>query len=158
MNPHDSAVTVDCYKRASTLGQPVDSVIERVRDYEQRGVIAGYTIQGWPDQISLTEDSGAASLRDQYETFQAWADEHGVSLAPAFTRRERTSLVRDTPETVLVLPVLCFGIRIDGTLASVVPHCTGTETYTVAAALDDIERYGRPKLSMATPSSSSAAD
>jgi hypothetical protein len=58
-----------------------------------------------------------------------------VSLCPGFTVRERASLVDERTMTVLVPPVLCLAIHVDGELSEVAPHRTDTATYTVEDAL-----------------------
>lgn len=139
MTPLQPAVTIDCFVRASALAEPIDAVIERLRDCETRDVIDELTVEAWPAEIGLT-DVPENSIGARYELFETWADRNDVSLGPAFATRERTTLVDGEPDTVLVLPVLCLAVHVDDTLANVVPHRTGTMTYTVEDALADLER------------------
>lgn len=139
MTQSGSAITVDCFVRVSQLIEPVDTNIKALKNFEQRGLIDELDVTGWPDEIALTDGPTDAEIIAHYERFRTWADRHGVSLQPAFTQRDRTTLVSDTAETVLVLPVVCLVIHIDGRLVSVVPHSTETTTYTIEKALADLE-------------------
>ena len=132
-------VTVDCYVRAPSLAEPVDEVITRVRAYEQQGTIDGLAVEAWPNEVCLSGETEGGSVHEQYERFERWAGERGVSLEPAFTRRERTTLVSDETETVLVLPVACLAVSVDGELVRLAPCSVNGETYTISDALADIE-------------------
>lgn len=137
MTRHTPHVAVDCYVRASAAQDPVDDVLDTVHEYADAGSVDELSVGVWPDRIRLGDDDAGAVI-DDYERFQSWADTDGVSLEPAFTRRTRTTLPRDDPDTFLVLPVVCLAVRVDGDLVTVAPHTTGTTTYTVADALSDV--------------------
>lgn len=141
MPSDQSTVSIDCYVRASTLVEPVNNTIEILRDYNQRGVFTELTIEAWPAEVPLTDETDASENVARYERFQGWADTHGVDLQPAFSTRDRTTLLSDTPETVLVLPMICLAIHMDGQLVSVVPHSTDMATYTVEDALTALEEF-----------------
>jgi hypothetical protein len=123
--------------------KPGDAIIELLHEYDEKGFIDELEVKLWPEKICLTSDTGESSVLDHYDRFQTWADDSGVSLEPAFIRRERTPLVSDDSDTVLVLPVLCLAIRVDGELVCVAPHSTETTAYTVKDALADIESLPR---------------
>jgi hypothetical protein len=138
-------VTLDCYVRATAAGVLVDDISDTLHTCNEGGLLDELTVEFWPDEIRLTDDTEETAVRAHYRQFQAWAESEGVSLEPAFTRRERTTPVSDGSDTVLVLPVLCLAIRIDGELVSVAPHTTGTTPYTVMDALADIQSLPRLK-------------
>lgn len=138
MSTATPAITVECYVRVSSLVAPVDSTVETLRTYAATGQIDELRVESWPDEISLTGEKADDAVLERFETFRTWADRHSVQLSPAFSIRERTTLVSDTASTVLVLPIVCLAIRVDGELASVVPHATATTTYTVSDALTDL--------------------
>ena len=152
-----SAITVDCYVRAASVVPPVDEFIETLRDYDQQGVIDDLTVGGWPDEVVLTTDTEVPPPIAQYRRFQTWAEQTDVSLRPSFTIRERTSLVSDQPKTILVPPVLCLAIHVNGELGTVVPHKSDTTTYTVEDALADLAALDRDSPAR-PPISDSAAE
>lgn len=139
MNVDYPQVTIDCYVRAQAAGIFVNDVIDTVRSYEEAGLLSECAVEFWPNEIRLLDDTAGTDVRAQYREFQAWADSEGVSLEPAFTRRKRTTLVSDDAESVLVLPVLCLAIRVNGELVRVAPHATESGSYTVTDALADVE-------------------
>lgn len=142
MTFHQSAVNVVCYVRTSALVEPVDSTVETLREYNRQGVIAGLSVEAWPDEVALTEDTDHP-FTAHYELFQSWADDRGVDLSPAFMTRERTTLVNDTPETVIVFPMICLVIHLDQELESVIPHKSALGTYTISDALVDLKDFDR---------------
>jgi len=133
--PH---VAVDCYVRASTMAAPVGGLVETLSEYDEEGIVDELAIEIWPEEVSLAADTKKQPALDRYDRLRAWADDRGVSLEPAFARRERTSLANDGSDAVLVFPMVCLAVRVDGKLVSVAPHSTATGTYTVADALADI--------------------
>lgn len=134
-----SAVAVHCYVRASSLVAPVDATVERLREFDRTGAIDELRIEAWPDEVPLDGGAEHADVLGRFEAFRDWADRFGASVEPAFDVRERTTLVADESESVLVLPVVCLSIHVDGRLASVVPHLEGGTAYTVDDALADLE-------------------
>lgn len=154
--PH-ARVAVDCFVRASTLVDQVDSIIERLRDYETHGVIDDLTVEVWPDEIELTA-TPENSILARYELFNAWADQNDVDLEPAFTTREQTTVVDDEPATMLVLPVVCLAVHVGGILTNVVPHRISAKTYTVEQALEDLETLDRLPAPMPTTTDDAAAE
>jgi hypothetical protein len=150
----DSQVALDCYVRATAAGVFVDDIVRTVHSYEEEGLLEECAVRFWPDEIRLIDDTEETPIITQYRQFQAWADREGVSLEPAFTRRERTTLVSDDSDTVLVLPVVCLAIRVDGELVRVAPHTTGSTPYTVRDALADISSLsGSPEITVLSPDS-----
>lgn len=139
MSRHQTRVSIDCYVRPSVLTERADRIIETLRKYNECGVLTDLTEKTWPAEVPLADEAAASEIVAHYDLFQKWADLHGVSLAPAFTTRDQTTLVSDDPHPVLVLPMICLAIHLDGRLASVVPHSTKTTTYTVEDALTDLE-------------------
>lgn len=131
----DPHTAVECHFRATVPLGSVEGTLKTLREYERAGVVDELSVGTWPHEISLTEETaGEAALRS-YERFRTWADDEGVSLGPRFVRRERSTLTEDAGDVVLVLPVLCLSVSVDGELLSVAPHSTETETYTVEDAL-----------------------
>lgn len=145
MIPVQSATGVDvaCHVRATSLVAPVDETVERLREFTDEGVVDDLTVETWPDEVVIDEETEDDPAVERYRRFGEWAEDADVSLRPAFTVRERTTLVEDRPKTALVLPVCCLAVYRDGELACVAPHRDGDETYTVDDALADLERGTR---------------
>lgn len=143
MPSDQSDVSIDCYVRASTLVEPINTTIKTLRDYNQLGALAELTVEAWPAEVPLTDEGDASEIVARYRRFQRWADTHGVDIQPAFTIRDQTTLLSDTPETVLVLPMMCLVIYLNERLVSVVPHSTDLTTYTVGDVLTDLEEFER---------------
>lgn len=141
MSHRQVAVAVDCFVRASSLVEPVDRTIQTLREYDRTNVIEDLEVRAWPDEIPLTDATEDSDVVMRHRLFQAWADENDVRLEPAFAKRQRTSLVSDETETVLVLPVMCLAIHVDGELTDLAPHRMGATTYTVDDALFDLRGY-----------------
>jgi len=136
-------VALDCYVRAEAAGVFVDDIINTIHSYEEEGLVEECAVEFWPNEIRLMDDTERTDVLAHYRQFQAWADGEDVSLKPAFTRRERTTMGSDDSETVLVLPVSCLAIRADRELVHVAPHTTESMPYRVTDALADIQSLSR---------------
>lgn len=134
-------VAVDCHVRPSLFVEPVDETIETLREYDERKVVDDLAIEPWPDSVRLGDSGGNEGFRECYEEFRRWADGRDVSLEPGFLRRQQTTLVSEGRDTILTPPVVCLAVHVDGELASVAPHNTGTTVYTVEDALADIAGF-----------------
>lgn len=137
MSDH-TGISIDCFARGSTLVAPVDDTVATLREYERRGLVDDVTFTTWPDEVVLTGERGQDRLVARYHQFRAWADRVGVSLEPAFTLRERTTLLREGTTVSLVVPVLCVAVAVDGELRCVAPYRAGPRTYSVQDALADV--------------------
>lgn len=137
------AITITCHVRASSLVEPVDTTVERLCAFESSGAVDEVRVEAWPAEVPLEMSSEDSEIVDRYDSFRRWADRCGVDLEPAFTVRHRRTLVSEGTDAVLVLPVVCLAISVDGELASVVPHDDGETTYTVDDALADVEALDR---------------
>lgn len=131
-------VTVECYLRGSMFAGLIADTVGALREHNNTGTIDGLTIEVWPDEVRLSDGTASEPVVERYDRFREWADEHGVSLEPAFRRTERTVPVIDTVETVLELPVVCLTVRVGGDIEVVAPHSTEHTTYTVEDAIADI--------------------
>lgn len=128
-------VSLTCYTRPTSLTAPVDETITTLRTATQTEIIDELTIQGWPAEVPLDETSPHTDIVACYERFREWAAQRDACIHPPFAIRERTTLSSDTTEQMLVLPVFCLAIHIDGHLRTVIPHETETRTITVADTL-----------------------
>jgi hypothetical protein len=137
-------VDVDCHVRATASGVLVDDTIDRLHSFEEVGLINELNVEYWPDEIRLTEGTEETAILGHYRQFLAWGHDEGVSIEPAFTRRERSLSMSDDSEKILVLPVVCVSIRVEDELVCFAPHSTETTAYTVTDALANIESLPRP--------------
>lgn len=131
-------IQVTCHSRTTSLPTPVEDRITALRSLAGRGILDELSFRTWPSEVSLSTPAGAGSVVERFERFLDWAEHHGVSIQPPFAVRDRTTLIHDSTETILVCPVVCLAISLDGRLASVVPHRTGTTNYSVDDALADL--------------------
>ncbi|MFC6940360.1 HTH domain-containing protein [Salinirubellus sp. GCM10025818] len=140
MSPSRPPVTVECYARTAPQGTSIEDTLDTLREYRDRGVIEDVSFEVWPDEVALEGYAEETPIVDRYRRFRSWAEGVDVSLRPAFTVRERGSLIDDRTDAALVLPERCLAVRVDGELATVAPHRADGTTYTAEDALADIER------------------
>lgn len=136
----DTPLSVSCFVRSTAVYQDVDDIISRVRRLEERGEIGPSKVTPWPRALRLTDQTKNNLAYVHYREFQSWADDiAGVSLEPAFSIRDRTTLANDRTEKILHLPVVCVAIyHEDDELVCVAPHSHTTGPYTVGSALSDL--------------------
>lgn len=127
-------LSVECYLRGSVAGHLVNDIIDLGARYGATDILDEITFETWPNTVRIGDNCQNKAL-ETYEQFQAWADDTNVSLRPGFKYRERETLVSGDSETVLVLPVRCLALYVDGSLAGVAPHSNGDTVYTVEDAL-----------------------
>lgn len=131
-------VSLTFYVRASAPSKIINRHIETLQEYQEKTLIDEFGVEIWPDKICVTEYTADSHILASYDRLRTWADDHNVSLEPAFARQERTALVDDDIDTVIDLPVMCLALSIDEALVSVAPHKNGT-IYTVSDVLADFE-------------------
>lgn len=148
--PHISVV---CYARKSSLVAPVDATLQTLTRLEADGALDDLTIGGWPAEIRLGDTSPHSDVVALFEAFDAWADQRNVSIRPPFAVETRTSAITGQTRDVLITPVQCLAISVNGVLSEVFPHTTAPtgETYTVTDALtlleeDAVEGSGAAQL------------
>jgi hypothetical protein len=111
-------------------------LLERARCLEARPGIEELAVRRWPNRLAV---DGPSEFADRIREFEAWAAEHGLSLAPCFQRREAdTAFVGEGYEQV-VLPIMCLAVYRDGVLQHVAPHVNGRRAYTVHDCIADLE-------------------
>lgn len=123
---------------------PVTTVIDRLGRLRAEGTVEGFDIQCWPDEVSLSGDTHPEVVAT-FERYEAWADEQGVSLRPAFDVRSVSPLVGERRE-LLRLPTACLAVHEDGDLVGVFPCTDGDDTWTVADCLEAVAATGETPL------------
>lgn len=105
----------------------------------------------WPPTVVLTDDTTHTGVVETYLTFKQWAERRGVRIEPSFTVESRTSRITGEQREVLITPVRCLSISVEGALRSVAPHHSEATTYTVDNALDTLSRGDEPSMAVEGP-------
>ena len=97
---------MELYLRGDTYGtyDRQKSVLDRVRDLAEEGVVADAEVDTSWQRIRTPELDCSDAALDTYEEFRAWAEENGYSLEPAFERRRRSYIGTDVVNEVVVFP------------------------------------------------------
>lgn len=133
-------VAVDCYVRADAVSDPLEADLAALRGLARDGAVDELRVRVWPSEVvlsPLTEDSLAV---DRYRTFREWAAQWAVRVEPPFRRETRRSEFTGETREVLRTPALCVAVRVNGRLREVFPHRSRDTTYSVADAIDALER------------------
>lgn len=147
MEPHnepaDPQIDVACHARMASFGAPVDSTLRTLERLDADGVIDELTIDAWRGEVRLGDEPSDSDTFARFEEFAAWADRWDVSIQPPFSVETRHSEITGDTREVLVTPVQCLAVSVDGALAEVFPHTAcredGGKTYTVQDVLALLE-------------------
>lgn len=159
MNPTPTSIRVACHVRKASLVAPVDSTLRSLDRLEDEGVIDEFTVSAWPGEVRLTDDPPHGDVVETFEEFDAWAEQWNVSIRPPFTVETRTSQITGESRDVLITPVQCLAIYVNGVLVEVFPHSSDRrgegETYTILDALSlleerEIQAFGAGRTSEPT--------
>ena len=129
------------------------AVIERLGTIAASDSLDAFDVVHWAKRVPI--DGDTAREQSLVESFDQWAADRDVSLAPCFDTRDCYSEETGSRRTELVLPVLCLAIYEDDELVEVAPHGTGDDVVTVAdcierlASEDREERRDDPLLTTA---------
>lgn len=139
----DDGLDVELYCRASTTtASAVERYTSRIEDLREDGVVADASVTTWPSRIDLA--TGDDDLVAAYERFEEWAEDNGLTLRPAFDRKEFASEFTGERRRVLVTPVACLAAYDGDDLAAVYPHTGVDRTRTVEDALEALAAAARP--------------
>ncbi|WP_408958656.1 HTH domain-containing protein [Natrinema sp. 74] len=154
-----AALTAVCHVRAPLLLEPVDEQIETLQVCEDEGAVDELLLRSWPKEVALSEESPYQEVIEQYERFEAWANERDVSVRPPFRERSTTSQVTGTTRERLVTPLLCLELYADDELLGVFPHTNEAtdETYTTDDAIATL-RTGEVPAPLGSPSTTADVD
>jgi len=162
-SPH---IRVACYVRKASLVAPVDETLRQLDCLEADGVVDEFAVDVWPAEVRLTDDSPHRDVVALFEEFDAWATQWDVSIRPPFAVDTRQSEVTGETREVLLTPVQCLAIYVNGILTEVFPHAadrTGDgDVYTVRDALTlldehDIQGFGAGQPPATPPDQRTAA-
>lgn len=139
MGPSSVPVQVTCYVRTSSFVAPVDATLRRLEQFHAEGVVEDITLGAWPAEVRLDDPVLHGDVVDLFEKYEDWATHWNVSIRPPFAVETRHSTITDTTRELLITPVQCLAVHVNGKLVEVFPHSTGRtgdgETHTVRDAL-----------------------
>lgn len=146
MGTSSPRVSVRCQVRKSSLVAPLDATFHRLEELAADGVVDELTVGAWPARVRLGDPGPHSEAVARFEEYDAWADQWDVRVRPPFAVETRHSEITDETREVLVTPVQCLAVYVDGALREVFPHTTGQvargETYTVRDGLSLLDEYG----------------
>lgn len=124
---------------------PRRAVRARLRDLAADDRIDDVAVRVWGRWAAPPSERPAENgpVRARLASFRAWADRTGHSLAPAFERCERSSLVSTERTEAVRLPLQCLAVFADDRPVGVFPCSTAAGTRTVEDCLRRLEN-GEP--------------
>lgn len=122
------ACTVDCEER----------LVQRVEALEETAHVTATRVETW-DRLRLRSPKRPEQLA-VIDRFARWAARNGLTLEPAFQRREVTTFVHPKERVEIVVPVACLAVYEDDDLRTVAPCSNGEHVETVGDALARLER------------------
>lgn len=157
MAPPEPDIHVACHARMGSFTAPVDETLRTLERLEAAAIIDELTLDAWPAHVRLGTDGALQSdVVARFQTFDAWADQWDVCIRPPFVVETRRSEITGETREVLVTPVQCLAIYVDGALQEVFPHTADRagdgETYTVRDGLALLEAHGNQLFEAGQPS------
>ena len=116
--------------------QRQETVLARLRSLRDCGAVDEFSVTYWFRQ-ALDRD-GDPTMPAVAE-LEAWAEDHSVSLAPAFDRHERHNWYTGIDDAVVTLPVVCLAVYEDDELTAVYPHVCEDGPRSVADGIEQLE-------------------
>lgn len=141
--PNKEQPHVELYVRSlcpSGAQQQPEQIIERLSGLADAGHIAGFSVHVWGKQVPRDGQTAVGeAIRDRIETFNAWSDRAGTSLAPLFESRETGSLLTDETHETIDLPTLCLVEYHGDDIRYVAPCVEDGTVCTVHDRMDALE-------------------
>jgi hypothetical protein len=119
--------------------QRQETVLARLQSLRTAGVLEDFSVTDWVRQ-AIDGDPALPTVAD----LQAWADDHGVSLAPAFDSHDRHNWYTGIDDAVTALPVVCLALYEDDELTAVYPHVCDRGPRSVADGMEQLEAEAAP--------------
>lgn len=139
----NSERVVELYVRSlysPSAHQRQESVIESLQRLEADGTIDEFSVVVWgkhltPDSDAIQTEKGER-LAERINEFEQWARDQNVSLTSFYQTRETESLITDTVQTALSLPMMGLAEYVDGDVVQVTPY---TDTGSVVRVEDHVD-------------------
>lgn len=136
--PRDEAVTMTLRTRSPVCGART-TVIDRLGRLRATDAIEDFTVRTWPDEVVLSAVADHDPAVATFERLETWADDHGVSVRPAFDVRTLSTLLGRERE-LLTLPMMCLTVSAADELVGVFPCRDGDgRTWTIDDCLNAYE-------------------
>lgn len=118
-----------------------ERLVRRLEEFTDADVLDSYDVDTWGAEAVLEEadDPLSRRLRERYDEFRDWADEHDRSLEPGFLSREQGSLVDEESRGVVSLPLFSLIVYDDAEIEAVYPHRDGDRVYTIYDGLEELD-------------------
>jgi hypothetical protein len=121
-------------------------LISRLRHLKEAGTIQSVTVEAWGTSVEIPadgiKDEPANEVLEQYAEFQAWADQNGHTLEPAFRTRTASSLLSDESWEEVIFPMFCLAVYDGDGLQAVFPCADAEGVQTVEDCLTQLETRG----------------
>ncbi len=131
---NNTQTIVELYVRALYVPgaqQRQDRVVEALNKRVKRGDIDGFSVVVWGEHITPDTDrprtETGQSLVDRLNEFQQWALDENVSLTSFYRSRCVETMVSETEQTVISLPMMGLAEYADDNLVQLTP-CTDDGT------------------------------
>lgn len=148
----ETAVAVTLHLRSSVPAAATRrqrTVLARLRTLAAEGVLPNLEVERWSSRVTVPsagdeEGRGPVAL---YEEFERAAERADARLEPFFETREAVGgLLSAGPPTdrVIVFPVACLTVRLEGDLTGLYPCWKDGHHYSVEDGLDALADGGVP--------------
>lgn len=151
----ETDLRVDCYVRSAVPGptaETITTIVNRLQQLCDQGNSSAYRLHPWPPErhaVVETDDTHEPTRHGLVAEFERWADQHGVTLEPAFRRQEvppsPLGMSSDEPRERIRVPLVALALYEDesaaedqekASLQGVVPYTEqprtdAAQTYTV---------------------------
>ncbi|WP_222914294.1 HTH domain-containing protein [Natrinema sp. SYSU A 869] len=135
---------VDCYVRSTVPGptaETISTIVNRLQQLCDHGYIKNYQLHPWPPEhhaIVETDNTCKPTRHELVAEFERWADQHDVTLEPAFRQREIPSsplgLSSDEPRERVRVPIVALALYEDE------PTATDSETASLQGVVPYTEQ------------------
>jgi hypothetical protein len=115
--------------------------LARLHRLANAGTLAVIDVDLWGSHAvadSMTDHENEGML-EAVSDFERWAEEHGYTLAPAFSCRECGSMLDDETREVTVVPLVTLAVYEEDRLRAVYPHAEDGRVRTVDDGIRTLE-------------------
>jgi hypothetical protein len=121
-------------------------LIRRLHHLEEAGAIESVTVEAWGTSVEIpvdgVQDEPANDVLEQYAEFEAWAEQNGHTLEPAFRTRTASSLLSEESWEEMIFPMFCLAVYDGDDLKAVFPCADAEGVQTVEDCLTQLETRG----------------